>query len=77
MMNEPGTSYSVIKFGGESKDFGEVTDLDLTEAEATERVQRVIQENIAASEAPVEKAIAQDESMKSLGNFVQNLHPRT
>ena len=77
MMNEPGTSYSVIKFGGESKDFGEVTDLDLTEAETTERVQRVIQENIAASEAPVEKAIAQDESMKSLGNFVQNLHPRT
>ena len=67
---------SWVNFGEKEKGFGEVSDLDLTDPQTAERVQEVIQENVAASETPVQRVVEQTEHMGKLRSFVQSLPPR-
>ncbi len=61
---------------GEDKTFGEIEDMDLTDSGVSSTVQRVIQENIQASEAPIKKVVKQTTETNNLRNFVQGLPPR-
>ena len=61
---------------GEDKTFGEIEDMDLTDSGVSSTVQRVIQENIQATEAPIKKVVQQTTEMGNLRNFVQGLPPR-
>lgn len=61
---------------GEDETFGQVEDMDLLDSGVSSTVQRVIGENIQASEAPIKKVVQQTAEMGNLRNFVQKLPPR-
>lgn len=61
---------------GEDETFGQMEGMDLLDPGVGSTVQRVIQENIQAAEAPIKKAVQQTAEMNNLRNFVQNLPPR-